>query len=327
LAFSYNVREELARIPLDRECCRRAELAGLLLTDGRLESSGLIVRASHALLARRIARVWRSFRTEPLLVFIRRTTRLGGAYEYVLRVPEFTAWEELGLKPRAAACADGGSGHGGHGGYGDNRGILPMPSTLRRRCCAQSFLRGAFVARGFLSNPARSYQIEIVTASPEAAQVLNGQMHRFGLEPKLRQRRSGLVVYLQDVEQISSFLGLAGASAAMLELENQRLMREMRGQVNRLVNFETANVGKAVQAALRQQEQIRWLLSHVDPGDLPPALLAVAGLRLRHPEASLRELGQLLDPPATKSAVNHRLRRLTQLAVALGYQERANEHK
>lgn len=175
------------------------------------------------------------------------------------------------------------------------------------------------VARGFLSDPARSYQVEIVTTFPEAAQLLTAQMKRFDLHPKLRRRRSGLVVYLQDGEQISKFLGLVGASAAMLELENQRLMREMRGQVNRLVNSETANVGKAVQAALRQQEQIRWLLSRVDPGQISPALLAVAKLRLRHPDASLRELGQLLNPPASKSAVNHRLRRLTRLAEAFGY--------
>ncbi|MBE3577225.1 MAG: DNA-binding protein WhiA [Limnochordales bacterium] len=322
MAFSYDVREELAGTPLERECCLRAELAGLLLTDARAESSGLVIRASHALLARRIARVWRSLQEKPLLVFIRRTTRLGGAYEYVLTAPGFTAWAELGLAPRTVGAvirADGRRSPGVNRRASDTPRLLPLASTLRRRCCARSFLRGALVARGFLNDPARSYRIEIVTGFPEAAQLLAQQMQRFGLEPKLRQRRSGLVVYLQDVEQISSFLGLVGASAAMLELENQRVMREMRGQVNRLVNSETANVGKAVQAALRQQEQIRWLLAQIDPGQLPPALLAVARLRLRHPEASLRELGQLLDPPASKSAVNHRLRRLTRLAESLGY--------
>ncbi|HHV53870.1 MAG TPA: DNA-binding protein WhiA [Firmicutes bacterium] len=304
MAFSYDVREELAGLPLERDCCRRAELAGLILTDALVDHSGLRIRASHALLARRTLRLWRSLTKTPLVVYVRRSGRLGGSYEYQLCSGPQGVQDLAGLGLAVAP---------------DQHSVLPGPKTLAARCCRRSFLRGIFLARGFLSDPARAYQAEIVVGSERVAALIQGQLEFHGLRPKVRRRRSGWVVYLQEAEQISNFLGLIGASGAMLAFENQRLLRQMRSEVNRLVNSETANVSKVVAASWRQQEKIRWLLSRFGVNNLSPALAEIARLRLLHPEASLRELGQLLNPPASKSAVNHRLRRLLHLADTLGY--------
>jgi hypothetical protein len=143
---------------------------------------------------------------------------------------------------------------------------------------------------------------------------LLGLMQRFNMPARVTQRRGSYAVYLKGAEPIVTFLALVGAHRALLRTEDVRIFKEMRNEVNRLVNAETANLLKTAEAATAQVEVVRRIDGAIGLGNLPPALREIALLRLEHPDVSLRELGELADPQLTKSAVYHRIRRLEELA-------------
>ena len=189
---------------------------------------------------------------------------------------------------------------------------------LERNCCKRAFLRGAFLASGSISDPQKSYHFEVVCQEWEQAQLLQELYHAFDLDAKIVQRKKYYVVYLKEGAQIVDALNVMGAYVALMNLENVRIFKEMRGSVNRIVNCETANINKVVGAACRQVENIHYIQSKMGLEELPPALREMALLRLEYPDSSLKELGELCDPPVGKSGVNHRLRKLGEIAEKLG---------
>ncbi len=189
---------------------------------------------------------------------------------------------------------------------------------LKRECCRRAFLRGAFLASGSISDPQKSYHFEIVCQTDAQAELLRELFLSFELEIKTVTRKKYRVVYLKEGAQIVDALGLMGAHVALMNLENVRILKEMRGSVNRVVNCETANINKVVGAACRQVEDIRFIQARMGLDELAPQLREIALLRLEYPDSSLAELGELCDPPVGKSGVNHRLRKLSQLAEKLG---------
>lgn len=193
---------------------------------------------------------------------------------------------------------------------------------LERNCCKRAFLRGAFLASGSISDPQKSYHFEIVCQEQPQAQLLQELYRAFELDAKIVQRKKYYIVYLKEGAQIVDALNVMGAYVALMNLENVRIFKEMRGSVNRIVNCETANINKVVGAACRQVEDIRYIQSRVGLDELPPALREMALIRLEYPDSSLKELGELCDPPVGKSGVNHRLRKLGEIAKKLG---RSNE--
>lgn len=189
---------------------------------------------------------------------------------------------------------------------------------LKRNCCKRAFLRGAFLASGSISDPQKSYHFEIVCQQPQQAQLLQELLASFELDAKIVQRKKYHIVYLKEGAQIVDALNVMGAYVALMNLENVRILKEMRGSVNRIVNCETANINKVVGAAYRQVEDIRYIQSRIGLDELPPSLREMALLRLEYPDTSLKDLGELCDPPVGKSGVNHRLRKLSELAKKLG---------
>lgn len=189
---------------------------------------------------------------------------------------------------------------------------------LKRSCCKRAFLRGAFLASGSISDPEKSYHFEIVCQNPEQAALLQELFESFELDAKIVQRKKYYITYLKEGAQIVDALNVMGAYVALMNLENVRILKEMRGSVNRIVNCETANINKVVGAACRQVEDIRYIQSRIGLDELPPALREMALLRLEYPDTSLKDLGELCDPPVGKSGVNHRLRKLGELAKKLG---------
>ena len=193
--------------------------------------------------------------------------------------------------------------------------VLPVESGIvSRTCCARAFLRGAFLVSGSVSDPRRYYHLEIVCASREKARQLGGLIRRFNLDAKIVERKSHYVVYLKEGAQIVDMLGIMEAHKALMELENIRILREISNSVNRQVNCETANLGKIVGAAVKQIEDIRYIQERRGLGTLPDNLRQMAQLRLQCPDTPLKELGQMMDPPLGKSGVNHRLKKLSQIA-------------
>lgn len=181
----------------------------------------------------------------------------------------------------------------------------------------RAYIRGAFLGGGSVTNPEKNYHLEFVTHSEEYAQDLCELINSCGLNSKVIQRKNSFIVYIKEGEQIVDILNIMGAHSCLLELENIRIMKEMRNNVNRLVNCETANLSKTVNAAVRQVESIKIIQSKIGLKRLPQNLREIAELRLEYPDESLKELGEMLDPPVGKSGVNHRLRKIEKIAEEL----------
>ncbi|MEW8993857.1 DNA-binding protein WhiA [Clostridium sp.] len=189
--------------------------------------------------------------------------------------------------------------------------------VIKNEDCKRAYIKGAFLGGGSISNPEKTYHLEFVTHDQDYANELSDLINSYKLNSKVIQRKNSFVIYLKEGEQIVDLLNIIGAHNALLELENIRIMKEMRNNVNRIVNCETANLSKTVNAAVRQVESIKLIQSEIGLDRLPKNLKEVAKLRLAFPDESLKELGAMLNPPVGKSGVNHRLRRIEKIADEL----------
>ena len=188
------------------------------------------------------------------------------------------------------------------------------PLVIQQTCCKRAFLRGVFQAAGSMGDPNKSYHFEIVCALPEAATQIQSVICGFGMDAKVVRRKKSFVVYLKEGSQIVDILNVMEAHVSLMELENVRILKEMRNSVNRKVNCETANINKTVSAAVKQVEDITYLRDTIGFENLPENLVEAALARLENPEAALKELGEALTPPVGKSGINHRLRKLSEMA-------------
>lgn len=307
MSFSNDTKNELARLIPDRECCQKAELAALLNFGGVFGSEHgkgkfvWSVSSENAAIARKVFKLVKVLFSAPV---------------------EVVAVTKKNFKKNKVYLVRGGRGAGEAdmlqklGVYSSReKRIERIPdSLLNRRCCKRSYLRGAFLARGSVNKPEGDYHLEIICLSAGLAQDLQRLMNKVGLEAKVSERKSGIVLYIKESEQIVDFLRIAGASSALLDFENVRIVKSVRNQVNRLVNCETANLEKTVEASLRQTETITRLIEKVGLQAIPAPIRDVAVLRLSHPDCSLKELGGLMEPPLTKSGVAYRMKRLEAMA-------------
>ena len=184
---------------------------------------------------------------------------------------------------------------------------------IKNSCCQRAFLRGAFLSIGSISDPQKGYHMEFV-CTDEKAEQLRKVMQGFEIDAKIVMRKKYYVVYLKEGAAIVDLLNIMEAHVALMNLENLRILKEMRNSINRRVNCETANISKTVNAAARQIEDIEYLRDHYGFKKLPENLRQMAEVRLEYPDAPLKELGGYLDPPVGKSGANHRLRKLSEIA-------------
>ncbi|MDN5344667.1 MAG: cell division protein WhiA [Clostridia bacterium] len=285
-SFSLETKEELARVKTQRPCCAAAEIEAILRLGGRASLPGqgiILLVTTRAAIARGVYSLARAVLDLPAKVVTGRRRGNGRpVFKVVISAPA------EGLQAWLAA----------------------REKTPASQCCRAAYLRGAFLLKGSVNKPSGTHHLEVLLDDREEAKHLLAIMQQLDLQPRLTPRQRGYVVYLKDSEQIIRALSLMGAHNAVLAYENVLVLRDVRNQVNRLVNCETANLSKTVETGLRQVENIRYLIATLGWEGLPPVLQEIAALRLRHPEASLKELGEMLVPPVGKSGVNHRLRRL-----------------
>ena len=205
----------------------------------------------------------------------------------------------------------------------DQNGNLRNPEdgvsqmVTRNSCCKRAFLRDAFLCIGSISDPNKGYHLEYVCSSPELAQQLSGMTLSFDIEARIVQRKKYYVLYIKEGSGIVDLLNIMEAPISLMNLENLRILKEMRNSINRKVNCEVANITKTVNAATKQVEDITYIRDHYGFNKLQEGLREMAEVRLEHPDATLLELGKFLDPPVGKSGVNHRLRKLSELADKL----------
>ena len=190
----------------------------------------------------------------------------------------------------------------------------PVVSSI---CCRRAYIRGAFISVGSINDPEKNYHLEFVLTEESAAEQLKELVNSFGLDAKVVERKEHYVVYLKEGEQIVDLLNIMEAPLALMDLENVRIVKEMRNDINRKVNCETANLNKVVGAAVKQLEDIEYIEEHMGLSSLPEQLEEIARIRLEYPDKSLKELGSFLSTPVGKSGVNHRLRKISEIAETL----------
>lgn len=307
MSFSTDVKNELARLEPKDANCDKAELLALLRMSGAIVLRGMNIgihfSTENAALARRVLQLLKTNYQVQTEVVITRSRRLKKNNRYQVQVmpsPQVSkAMTELQL-----LSVDGDLKN----------------SLLNSHAAKKNYLRGAFLGGGSVSRPSSDYHLEMVTTNEVFANCIIKVMQSFSLKAKLTDRKNDFIVYLKDGESIIKFLNVIGAHTAMMDLENARIIKEMRNKVNRVVNCETANLGKVVKAALRQVNCIKFIESKMNLTELPEQLLFIARLRLAHQEASLNELVDYAEGLG-KSGINHRLKKLEELAVSLGMEE------
>jgi len=310
MSFSQKTKNELARIIPKDKCCQLAELAALIRMDGSIHISAdhhmsLGIETQNAAVARKMYFLGKTLFNLKEEVSVRRNNRLRKNVIYSVKmVPQpgtKKALDKLGIDFTPA-------------GYK----IHWNSELVKKRCCQKAYLRGAFLGGGSISNPEqKTYHLEIITSDSFNDELISELMRNFNIEPKTTWRKKAHVIYLKDSEMIVDFLNVVGAHCALLNFENIRVHKDVRNRVNRIVNCETANLNKTVEAGLKQVETIRYLERSIGLENLPVGLKEIARARLENPEVSLKELGETMEPPLSKSGVNHRMRRLKRIADKL----------
>ena len=315
MSFSGNIKEEISRQLSPARHCRIAELAAIISMCGAvmIDSRGhaaLKIHTENLAVARKSFTLLRRTFNIVVDIAIRVNREKGSSYYYIVVKKHEDAIRVL----QAAKLLNP---------YGDVEEELSVVKNvvIQETCCKRSFLRGVFLASGSMSDPEKSYHFEIVCNDMRQAEHLRDMMNSFDVDAKIVQRKRTYVVYLKEGSQIVDILNVMEAHVALMELENVRIMKEMRNSVNRKVNCETANINKTVSAAVRQMEDITYIRDQIGFEKLPEGLRDVALTRLAYPEAALKELGQLMANPLGKSGVNHRLRKLSEIAQQLREQQ------
>ncbi len=306
MSFSSEVKEELSEQIASGRHCRLAETAAILSLCGKIvitenDRYCVKIQTENLAVARKYFTLLRKTFNIRAEVSVRKSREVRFYSVIVSKDPE--ARRLLG---ETCLLDDDGN---------ISECMSPMHHRLlRQNCCRRAFIRGAFLAVGSVSDPEKSYHFEIVCAAPEKARQLQELLASYDVDAKVVLRKRHYVVYIKEGSQIVELLGLMGAHISLMQLENVRIVKEMRNSVNRKVNCETANLNKTVSAAVRQAEDIRYIQEKIGLDKLPMDLEETARLRLEHTEASLKELGDMLSPKVGKSGVNHRLRKLSQIA-------------
>lgn len=299
MSFSFETKNELCRLPVQKTCCARAEAYGILLYCNTFSAAEVRIITENPNFAARLPRLFQR-------AFSLRFDRLPEPDvpgKMVFQITDRRKLDHiintLGYAPRQSLVL--------HINFG----------LLEEECCRASFLRGAFFAGGSLTDPLKRYHLELTTSHLQASRELEVLLRECGYPPKGLSRNGSFITYFKQSDQIEDFLTLIGAPVAAMHIMSAKLEKDLRNSVNRRLNCDSANLDKAVEAAQEQLEAIRRLREAGVLEELPDKLQLTAALRLENPELSLSELAEEFDPPVTKSCLNHRLRKLQDLAKAL----------
>ena len=300
MSFSYDTKNELCRLPVQRLCCARAEAYGILLYCSTFHTGEVRVVTENPNFAARLPRLFhRAFglrfdrQPEPEQQEGKRVFQLtdGKKLDHIINL--------LGYDPRRNPVL--------HINFG----------MLEEECCRSAFLRGVFFAGGSITDPAKRYHLELTTSHMQVSRELDVLLRECGYPPKSVSRNGSFVTYFKQSHQIEDFLTLIGAPVAAMNVMTAKMEKDLRNSVNRRLNCDSANLDKAVGAAQEQLEAIRKLEAAGVLEKQPEKLRQTASLRAANPELTLSELAEEFDPPVTKSCLNHRLRKLVELAKNL----------
>lgn len=310
MSFAADARGEIAHIECDQICCARSELCAALLASGGIAflgrgRYGLSIESSDATIVRRYFSIIKKFFGVTGELRVSRTKQLSGMTRYQLVLPDDGAMhmlEELKLL--------------------DPDGLFglrqqPHPDIFKYSCCRVAFIRAAFLFCGTVSNPERAYHLEFSAPNEQFAQSVMGALEYFEICAKKACRKAKEVVYFKGADDVSDILRLMGANQSVMNLENVRITKGLRNQVNRQMNCDSSNITRAMMSAEKQIEDIQFIDEELGLDKLPASLRSIAEARIANPETTLAGIGELLTPPLGKSGVNSRLRRIADIARKL----------
>ncbi|EAC5199235.1 DNA-binding protein WhiA [Listeria monocytogenes] len=307
MSFASETKKELTHMDVS-DSDAKVELAAFIRMNGAISFSSQLVimdvQTENAAIARRMYQLLKDLYEVPIELLVRRKMKLKKNNVYIVRLKSGTR------------------------GILEDLRILEPPMTftksidrgfVKKRSAKRAYLRGAFLASGSVNNPeTSSYHLEIFSVYEEHNEAICALMNQFDLNARTLERKNGFITYLKEAEKITEFLSIIGATSALLHFEDVRIMRDMRNSVNRLVNCETANLNKTINAAVRQIDNIKYIQSTVGLKALPERLREIAALRIANEDVTLKELGEMLTTgQVSKSGINHRLRKLDQIAERL----------
>ncbi|MDF2906219.1 MAG: hypothetical protein K0R34_1540 [Herbinix sp.] len=323
MSFSSDVKEELSLQISNARHCRLAELSAILSYEGHIKHSGkeiyLKLQTENLVVARKYFTLIRKTFNINNDVSVKTNSSLNKSSVYTLIIRN--ALDVIRIM-QATKLPIGAMNIRSEDADTHNERIgLANQLIIQNACCKRAFIRGAFLSSGSMSDPKKAYHLEIVVSGLDKAEQLRDIIQTFSIDAKIVIRKKNYVVYIKEGSQIVDLLNVMEAHIALMDLENVRILKEMRNSINRQVNCEAANINKTVTAASKQMDDILYIRDTVGLGDLADGLEDIARLRIDYPEASLKELGAMLLPPIGKSGVNHRLRKLSMIADQL------REHK
>lgn len=310
MSFSSEVKAELAGGNPGASHCQIAELSGMLsmvayVRYWRSSPSSIVIVTERSVIAREIAMLLRRLFGCVPDASVKRTGENSRIYKMEINSPDIVRSILITLKidfdgttSEKVFCQD----------------MKIERLDLRSQCCRRAYIKGVFMTSGSISDPNKGYHMEIVCENRERAEFISNIINGFDISSRIIQRKRYYVVYLKDGEMIVSMLGIMGAHISLMNMENIRIKKEIRNKINRRVNCEAANLNKTVSAAVKQIEDIIFIMETKGPFYLPDNLQALAVARLENEDASLKELGEMMTPPIGKSGVNHRLRKISEIA-------------
>ena len=312
MSFSSKVKEELSKVCNSPRHCCIAETAAIISMCGKVifdekDHVRIEIHTENVTVARKYFTLLKKTYNINTDISIRHSSSLNKNRSYVLSVNDDETARKILMTCRLMKPF----------GVIEEDFSISDSLIIQRECCKRAFIRGAFLAAGSVSDPVKTYHFEIVCLSEAKAKQLQMIMETFNINARVIKRRKYFVVYVKDSSQVVDLLNIMGAYNALMDMENVRIVKDMRNNVNRKVNCETANINKTVSAAVKQIEDIRFIQMSSAFDELPESLQEMAELRVRYPEATLAELGQLLDTPVGKSGVNHRLKKISLFADEL----------
>ncbi len=312
MSFSSETKKELSKLEQGKKCCTLAEISGFVRMNGsiRLKGGGRInvfITSEDPSIARHFKSVIQSYfdTTTSLDVTAEMALRKGKTYRITLDedIMGERMLREIGLLTIKE---------------GNNVFVDGIPQEIiKKKCCKRAYLRGIFMASGSINNPEKGYHFEIVCKDRFIADDVVKLLGSLKISAKSMTRRDQFVVYVKEGESIADILRLTGAHSQLMEFENIRVLRDMRNKVNRIVNCESANLDKSVNAAGRHIENIQTIDKFIGLNNLPEKLRAAAKVRLENPYASIKELAENMDPPISKGGMNHRLEKIDEIAERL----------
>ena len=313
MSFSTETKTELSRIVPEKKCCMLAEIAGFLRVSGSLRLAGggkfkVVITTDSPAVARQYKKLIKEYFQVETELEIGEAAALKKGYTYMLTIGPEMRSEQI-LRETGILLVREGNNFISDGIYDD---------LIRSKCCKKSYLRGIFMGSGTVSNPEKSYHLEIVCHSKPLANDLKKMINTFvDLSAKVVERKGKYIVYMKNSDYICDTLAIMGAHTQLLEFENVKIKKELLNETVRITNCDNANTDRTLDASQKQIVAIKRIEDAVGLGALPEKLQAAATLRLEYPEASLVQLGEMMDPPMKKSGINNRMKKILEFSEKL----------